>query len=69
MDPDDQRLWWFIVPLLLVAVVLAVVLALNGAWIAVGISVLGAAYALWATWQSGKPLWPGGPRRGSPGGS
>lgn len=63
MDPDDQRLWYFIVPLLLVALGFAVLLAVNGAWIAIGISALGAAYALWATWQSGKPLWPGGPRR------
>ena len=65
MDPDDQRLWWYIVPLLLVALGFAVFLAIKGAWLAIGVSALGAGYALWATWQAGKPLWPGGPRRQS----
>lgn len=63
MDPDDPRQWYWIVPLLLIAAGFAVFLAVRGALLVLVLVAGATAFSGWAHWQSGKPLWPGGPRR------
>ena len=62
-DPDAPRQWLVIVPLLAIAAGFAIVLAVNGQWLVLAVVVGATALSVWMSWQTGKPLWPGGPRR------